>query len=55
MKESRQKKWQVKQKELGNCVTCGKKAVTKHYCREHQDKANILRLRYYYENKEQTT
>lgn len=32
--------WQEKQTSLGNCITCGKKAVTKHHCEYHRVKVN---------------
>jgi hypothetical protein len=32
---SRQRKWQIKQHDLGNCLVCGKKAVSKFYCYKH--------------------
>ena len=35
---SRQYKWQQKQKSLGCCIICGKKADTKLHCRKHADK-----------------
>lgn len=43
MEISRQLKWQRKQKELGNCTTCGKKsAENKHLCAD----CNIKRREY---------
>ncbi len=37
---SRQRKWQIKQQERGNCMICGKPVVTKHRCRFHADEDN---------------
>lgn len=33
---SRQRKWQIKQKLGGKCITCGKKAVTSEHCETHR-------------------
>jgi len=37
---SRQRKWQIKQQEMGNCIVCGRKAVTKNFCEFHRQIAN---------------
>lgn len=34
---SRQWEWQKKRIAQGKCMTCGKKAATKYYCRKHAD------------------
>lgn len=39
---SRQYKWQLKQREAGNCKICGKKAVNKKHCEEHRIKYNEM-------------
>ena len=34
---TRQYKWMLKQKALGNCITCGKpRTKNKNYCEEHE-------------------
>lgn len=37
-KPSRQYRWQQKQKKLGNCYVCGKKAVKSNLCLLHYEK-----------------
>jgi hypothetical protein len=34
--KSPQRRWQLKQKALGNCVRCGRKVVTKSFCEIHR-------------------
>lgn len=44
-KLSRQRRWQIKQKSLGNCIICGKKIKNddKSFCVEHRRKENVRR------------
>lgn len=43
---TRQQKWQIKQKSLGRCVTCGKKALSACHCRHHLVNARIYTRKY---------
>lgn len=35
LKISAQRRWQLRRKRDGKCVTCGKRAVTRDYCLAH--------------------
>lgn len=39
---SRQRKYQLRQRDAGKCITCGKARVTTHHCAEHAALANQL-------------
>ena len=39
---SQQRRWQLKQQELGRCTICGEKAVSPNYCLEHLMKNRAL-------------
>ena len=46
-KFSRQYKWQEEQKKKGLCITCGKKALNKTYCKDCRDARNKRRREWY--------
>lgn len=50
-KPSRQRQWQLKQKELGRCEKCGLKAVNKTHCEKHRDAQRKVCNRYYKKKK----
>ena len=40
-KLSKQRRWQLRQVELGKCITCGKEAFKGNYCFEHYNQREI--------------
>lgn len=43
---SRQRRWQLKQRELNKCIICAEPAVTKEHCEKHRQ----AHLRYHYQH-----
>jgi len=44
---SRQRKYQLRMRDKKCCITCGKKAITSHYCEEHAQMARDLSKKHY--------
>lgn len=42
---SRQRKYQLRQRDKGNCIKCSRPATTKHHCKRHAKRASEMCLR----------
>lgn len=49
---SRQRKYQLRMKDKGKCIICGKKATTSHFCSTHAEQANVYSRAYYQRQRE---
>lgn len=52
---SRQRKWQLRQRDKGKCITCGEPRVDATHCAKHAKAASAISLDYYYRQKDVDT
>lgn len=49
---SRQRKYQLRQRDKGKCIICADKAVNSHFCETHREAANRMANTGYHRRKE---